>query len=520
MTTLEIRLAIMKKTVSKWLASGEKLFIKESTALQKKEEEIAKYKKEIADLKAQLKSKPKPKPEEPKPKPEEPQTPDNPGTPDPDTNTPTTPEEPEPEEPEPPKPPVPDKPKPEVPTDSFIDPETGISLMGIITNRRRLVANRKLAYAENGLERRAMNNLLKNAKRLLEQPIEVLTTKKNSSKWRIKIEDPRYLYSCAPYWEPVPGKPDAPWYKPSDSGGNGITEALGDKRKYDNICKNIVPTLILAYFFTDKQSEKDAFAKRAVENITAFFLDAKTGMIPSFRYAQITPGHAPRIEAPLEGEPIGKLLDLLTILKGSKYYTKEFEAGIYKWTGDLLNWLLSSEQGREANAKLVNNIGVIYQQMLLACSLFLGKTDFIKTQIDKKVIPMYVDQIGTDGAFVHELGRDKTWMYSCKTLNAWIDLLRITAQAGHNMWDLEIKGRSFKRAVRFLIPYAMKKKIFDRGESVKLSYALESFRVLQGVYENIDPALSNELEPFLRENDKAFRAGQSEDLLTSPFKKW
>lgn len=91
MNNLTIRLEIMKKNVAKWLASGEKLFIKDADALAKKDEEIKLLKSQITELKAKLKKPGKTPPQEEKPvDPVTPTTPTEPTTP----TDPATPEEP------------------------------------------------------------------------------------------------------------------------------------------------------------------------------------------------------------------------------------------------------------------------------------------------------------------------------------------------------------------------------------------------------------------------------------------
>lgn len=256
--------------------------------------------------------------------------------------------------------------------------------------------------------------------------------------------------SLSRYVWPDPSKPDGLPYIHRDGESNPELEKY-DRNPLGDMA-NAVTTLCLAYFYSGEED----YARKAVELLRVWFLNEDTKMNPHLKYSQFVPGVNNN-----KGRPYGLIdtysfVDMLNgvkLLENSQSYTEADRAGLQNWFGALSKWWQTSEQGvAERNGK--NNHGLAYDVQLAVFSLFSGDK---KTALD--VINQFPEmrlytQIEPDGSQPEELRRTLAFHYSEYNIKHMIDMFAIAKSQGIELYNAEsVDGRSFYKAVDFLIPY-------------------------------------------------------------------
>lgn len=294
--------------------------------------------------------------------------------------------------------------------------------------------------------------LLENADNLLnKKPLSVMMKK------RIAASGNKHDYlSQARYFWPNPKSPNGLPYISLDGKSNPELNEL-DRNKLGAMSEN-VSTLTLAWFM----SGKNVYAQKAAEQIRVWFLDKETCMNPHFKYAQIVRGEnndIGRSYGLIDGYSFVEMLDAVKLLEESGSLQKSEINELKKWFSKLLDWYINSPQGK-AEAKAVNNHSLAYHVQLTAFALFCDRNvladklinDFPKTRMFKQIEP--------DGKQPQELRRTLAFGYSEFNIRHMIDMFQLAAKRNIRIDNLVSKdGRSFYKAVDFLIPYL--------GKSVK-----------------------------------------------------
>jgi hypothetical protein len=265
--------------------------------------------------------------------------------------------------------------------------------------------------------------------------------------------------SQAPYFWADPNKPDGLPYIRRDGERNPEAKKYRNRPDLGNLM-DAVDTLALAYYFTDDET----YAKKAAELLRAWFLDPATRMNPNLKFGQFIPGeNTGRGRGLIETAGLTRLIDDIGLLENSQSLTADDRRGLREWFDQFLTWMLESEIGRdEAAAK--NNHGTYYDLQVVSFAFFLGKDDIAKRVLND-VGPKRVAQIATDGRQPLELARTKAWGYSLMNLNGLMSLARMGEHVGIDLWSYETPdGRSIKKAIDYMLPYAAGEKQWDHPQ--------------------------------------------------------
>jgi len=215
-----------------------------------------------------------------------------------------------------------------------------------------------------------------------------------------------------------------------------------------------------------------------VRQVKHWFLDPSTCMNPNLEYAQAIKGvNQGRGIGIIETYSFRQLIDAFVLLKQSKQWTADVDAGIRSWFGSYLTWLLESPNGKD-EAGWKNNHGSAYDVQASCIALYLGKQEIaqrILRDVGNKRITV---QIEPDGSQPLELERTKSWGYSNMNLDALIELGILGERMGIDLWGFKTEdGRSMRKAIEFMLPYAIGKKKWTWAQIVpfhagRMYYAL------------------------------------------------
>lgn len=261
--------------------------------------------------------------------------------------------------------------------------------------------------------------------------------------------------SLAPYWWPDPTKADGLPYIRHDGRVNPETRGDNTDQARTGRFFERVNTLSLATFYTDDSH----YARRAVDLLTTWFIDPNTRMNPNLNYAQGVPGRSHgRCFGIIEWTGISRLITSIQLLRLQKSLPLETDRGLTIWFTAYLDWLLTSDLGRQENSR-ANNHATCYDVQVAGLCLFLGKTKQARKILEAVKTSRIATQIEPDGRQPHELARTKSLSYSKMNLRAFETLARLGDKAGVDLWNYETPdGRSIRKAQAFLEPYLKKEK--------------------------------------------------------------
>jgi hypothetical protein len=215
-------------------------------------------------------------------------------------------------------------------------------------------------------------------------------------------------------------------------------------------------------------------------------MEPRTRMNPNLRFAQAVKGHNDgRGTGLIETRSIGTVVDSVGLLAGSHAWTDADQRAMQKWCSDFLDWMLTSDNGKdEAAAK--NNHGSFYDVQVASLALFTGRTDLAHRVIEAAAHRRIDLQIQPDGSQPLELARTKSFSYSVFNLTALFELARLGDHVGVDLWSYRsTDGRGIRAALDYLLPYA----VGDRKWS----------------HEQIEPIKPQELAPLLLEASLRFK---------------
>lgn len=263
--------------------------------------------------------------------------------------------------------------------------------------------------------------------------------------------------SQAPYFWPNPAAPNHLPYVRRDGERNPEIKRISD---HDEMSKmsSAVRALALGYYLTNNQD----YAARAALLLRTWFFDPVTKMNPTLEYAQAIPGiNTGRGIGIIESHGLTAVVDAAGLLEGSKHWTAEDNEALQQWFNSFLTWLQTSQHGKdESDAK--NNHGSFYDVQVSDFGLFVGKRDLAETILKNAQEKRIAKQIEPDGKQPLELARTKSFSYSVFNLRALTELAILGEHVNVDLWHCETKdGRSVRRALDFLIPYALGEKRWE-----------------------------------------------------------
>jgi hypothetical protein len=296
--------------------------------------------------------------------------------------------------------------------------------------------------------------MLRALESLIEEADEALQLKPQSVTEKAKLPPSGDLHdymSLAPYFWPDPAKKDGLPYLRKDGRVNPESrdDAANDGPRGKRMAA-AVEALALAYYFTGKE----AYANHAARLVRAWFLDSATRMNPHLRYAQAILGkNDGRGMGIIESRSFARVGDAAGLLAGSKAWTKKDQQALSEWLAAYLDWLITSEPGKEERAAK-NNHGSWYDSQAVRFALCIGRTELARQMLEDVKTRRIAVQLEPNGRQPLELSRTASFGYSRFNLDALCELATMGEHLGVDLWNYRTAdGRSLRRAIDFLLPF-------------------------------------------------------------------
>jgi hypothetical protein len=263
--------------------------------------------------------------------------------------------------------------------------------------------------------------------------------------------------SQAPYFWPDPSKPGGVPYMRKDGERNPEINSITDHRAIDGLVAS-TGTLALAYYF----GGDERYATKAAALVRAYFLEPATRMNPNLEYAQFIPGvNTGRGIGLIETRAFTRVVDAIGLIEGSRAWTPEDDRGVKQWFAEFLRWMQESQHGKDESAAK-NNHGTFYDVQIVSYALFLDRQPLAREVLERAKQKRIAAQIEPDGTMPLELARTNAWSYSAMNLDGLIELAALGDHAAVDLWHFETAdGRSIRKAILYLVPFAFGEKKWD-----------------------------------------------------------
>ena len=256
--------------------------------------------------------------------------------------------------------------------------------------------------------------------------------------------------SQAPYFWADPTKPGGLPYIRHDGERNPELKKISDHDQFGKVGDD-ARVLALEYYLTGKQEYGD----RAALLLRTWFLDPATRMNPNLEFGQGIPGiNTGRGIGIIESRSLLGACEAVGLLAGLKGWTSADEAGIRAWMASYLNWMRTSQKGKDEDAAK-NNHGTWYDLQVTELALFLGEHHLAVDTLERVKLRR-ITQINPDGRQPLETARTNGWGYSNGNLDGLTQLAVLGQRVGVDLWHFKTAdGRSIRGAIDYLLPYAI-----------------------------------------------------------------
>ena len=280
--------------------------------------------------------------------------------------------------------------------------------------------------------------------------------------------DKRDYMSLGPYWWPDTTKPDGLPFIRRDGVVNPESRRDHDGWRWQGMASS-VEALALAQYFTGDVK----YGAAAARHLRVWFLDSATRMNPNAQYAQSIPGvSAGRGVGIIDLRHMPHLLDAVRLLEHIGALTPAERQGLTSWFRQYLDWLRTSENGREERAA-ENNHGTWYDAQAASLALFVGDTAFARELIDVSARRRIAAQIKPDGSQPLELGRTRPLHYSLFNLDPYTQLAEMGRHLGIDLWSYRATGSgSIVDALRLVAPYTDASKAWSKPDVAPIEPAV------------------------------------------------
>ena len=268
-------------------------------------------------------------------------------------------------------------------------------------------------------------------------------------------------FSEGDYWWPNPKDPSGPYVRRDGESNPNNFVAHRELLLRFSIQ---MPALTAAWLLTRKR----IFADRAVAHLRAWFIDPATRMNPNLQYAQAIHGVD-------NGRSIG-IIDTLhlvevaqaaLVLERTEAIAPVDRQGARRWFTEYLNWLTTSDRGRQERDKK-NNHGSCWVLQAAEFAVYCqnnGVRDDCRERLRNVLLP---EQIAPNGSFPLELARTKPYSYSLFNLDVLGMGAHVLSTPANDLWTYRMSDRrGLEAAFHFMAPYIENKQAWPYRHDVE-----------------------------------------------------
>ncbi|MBV6641198.1 MAG: alginate lyase family protein [Cyclobacteriaceae bacterium] len=252
------------------------------------------------------------------------------------------------------------------------------------------------------------------------------------------------------YWWPNPETQDGLPYIRKDGLVNPEVHGITDK-KYLSETQEIALVCGLAYHLT----KDEKYAAKSAEVLRHWFINDSTRMNPNLNFGQGVPGRADgRCYGIIETRDISQVMDAEMLIRNSNAWGAEDQQQLKNWMFNYMNWLLTSELGKEEFTRY-NNHGTWYDVQVSSIAIAIGDSTTAK-RILAGSADRILAHVDSEGKQPEELARTRTWDYSTMNLNSLMLLGILGQKVGLDLWSIpNDDDPAIRRALDFLLPFAL-----------------------------------------------------------------
>lgn len=314
--------------------------------------------------------------------------------------------------------------------------------------------------------------------------------------------DKHDFYSLSRYWWPDPSKTDGLPYIRKDGEVNPEVLKNPDHENLMTFFKTVT-TLALAYYYTGDAR----YADKGSDWIRTWLIDPATKMNPHLRFSQQVKGRdIERGTGILDGREFSLVIDAIGILRLSPSLSSDDNQKIDRWFKEYYTWLTESPNGKsESNAR--NNHGTWYDVHTSAVALFVGQKEKAKAIFEEAKQKRIAYQFSPSGAQEEELARTLSWHYCQFNLTANIRLALLARNAGVDLFTyVSDDGRSLRKGLEYLIPYANKEKEWTAVQLKDFNYDMLAQIARQAAIAYAEPAYLQVYKKFYATDQQSDRS--------------
>ncbi len=287
--------------------------------------------------------------------------------------------------------------------------------------------------------------------------------------------DPHDYYSESPYWWPVPGNPSAPYIRKDglQNSARFIDHKLAMYEMYASVF-----SLSLANFIWDEP----AYAKKANQFLTEWFLNDTSRMNPHLEYGQAIPNRSTgRGVGIIETRHLIKLIEAVNILDYSGSLEADVLYGLQQWIAAYLKWMFSSKKGQDERNQ-GNNHSSWWGAQALAYAIFTGDADKKKSIYDIFRVDLIPHQMSLNGGFPEEEKRTLSLFYSIFNLEALSYICQMAYLQDVDLWRFKsTDGKGILEAMKYLSPFLLYPEKWDKKQMKDFNIKGPAYLVFAGM---------------------------------------
>ena len=253
--------------------------------------------------------------------------------------------------------------------------------------------------------------------------------------------------SEGPYWWPDPKNPTGPYIRKDGERNPG--RFLGNRNDLGKMTDSVLALGMGAFLLG-----KTGCAEHANRVLGTWFVDPATRMNPNLEFGQMVRGvNTGRGTGIIDTVGLIHAAQGAVLLEAAGGLDSGVAAGMRQWFGDYLNWMNSSQKGKDEK-KSGNNHATWWTAQAATYAAFTRNSELLNMCWEHYRTYLVPTEIEPNGSCPREEARTASLSYSSMNLDAFATVCRVAQMAGVELWHFQAPtGGSVVRAFHYLMPY-------------------------------------------------------------------